>query len=108
MRRGLEQAVEARRRAFADGIVLAALAMPPALENAKHDGARRRLLDHATTLTASVPVIGVSGKVAFGAEKLLGRQTAYQPFQPGHNSLCETPLDILPQLLLLIRAPPHT
>src|SRR3546814_3478952 len=97
--RGLEQAVEARRRAFADGIVLAALAMPPAIENAKHDGARRRLLDHGTTLTASVPVIGVSGKDALGADKLLGQQAAYQHMGPGQTAQGENRVGGLPHRL---------
>src|SRR3546814_19350040 len=73
--------------------------MPPAIENAKHDGARRRLLDHGTTLTASVPVIGVSGKDALGAEKLLGQQAAYQHMGPGQTAQGENRVGGLPHRL---------
>src|SRR3546814_16625007 len=71
--------------------------MPPAIENAKHDGARRRLLDHGTTLPASVPVIGVSGKDALGAEKLLGQQAAYQHMGTGQTDPGENSVGGLPQ-----------
>jgi hypothetical protein len=61
VRRGGEEAVQVRRRRLADGVVLAGLAMAPAVEDAEHHGARR------------IGVGGILGHLGVGASGSFNR-----------------------------------